>query len=156
MTLEDLLSPDQAVTGLRVGGKDALLEEMARRAGRATGLGMDAILSALVKREALGSTGVGDGVALPHGRLAGLARPFGLLASLRAAIAYEAVDDRPVDLVVLLLLPRNAEGADLNALACVARRLRDRRVADAMRAARDAAQLYAAACGAGSLTRSGA
>ncbi|MFE1599272.1 PTS sugar transporter subunit IIA [Methylobacterium sp. ID0610] len=153
MMLDDLLSPDRVVAGLRARRKHALLAELARRAASAAGLGGAAILSALVKREALGSTGVGAGVALPHARFAGLARPFGLLATLRAPIDYEAVDDGPVDLVCLLLLPTEAQGAHRNALACAARRLRDPQVANALRACRDAQGLYAVACAAGALTR---
>lgn len=147
MKVEEILSPDDVVHALRTDGKRACLDELSRRAARSLGLDADAILTALLKREDLGSTGVGDGLALPHARLEGLRRPFGLLASLRAPLDYEAVDERPVDLAFLLLLPADAQGAQLNALACVARRLRDPAVAAAMRAARDAGSLYAATCG---------
>lgn len=149
MSVDRILAPSDALVGLRAAGKGALLEELARRAANALGLGLAAetILPALIRRESLGSTGVGDGIALPHARLEGIARPYGILARLRDPIDFDAVDDRPVDLVVLLLLPAVAEGETLNALACVARRLRDPEAAAAMRAARDAAALYAAATG---------
>ncbi|MEE7449189.1 PTS sugar transporter subunit IIA [Methylobacterium radiotolerans] len=147
MTMDRILAPSDALVGLRATGKGALLEELARRAANALGLAAETILPALIRRETLGSTGIGDGVALPHARLETIARPYGILARLRDPIDFDAVDDRPVDLVVLLLLPVAAEGETLNALACVSRCLRDPGVAAAMRGARDAAALYAAAMG---------
>jgi nitrogen PTS system EIIA component len=147
MSVDRILAPSDALVGLRAAGKGALLEELARRAANALGLAAETIFPALIRRESLGSTGVGDGIALPHARLEGIARPYGILARLRDPIDFDAVDDRPVDLVVLLLLPAVAEGETLNALACVARRLRDPGAAATMRAARDAAALYAAATG---------
>ncbi|HEV7438838.1 MAG TPA: PTS sugar transporter subunit IIA [Methylobacterium sp.] len=119
------------------------------RAGRATAFDLDAaaILAALRRREGLGSTGIGDGIALPHARLDAVARPLGLLARLRGPIAFDAVDERPVDLAFLLLLPAAAPDEALNAIASVARRLRDPEAAEALRRARDAAGLYAAICG---------
>lgn len=146
VTVEGILSPDDVVHALRTEGKRACLNDLSRRAARALELDASAILTALLKREDLGSTGVGDGIALPHARLDGFRRPFGLLTSLHRPVDFDAVDDRPVDLVFLLLLPMDAHGAQLNALACVARRLRDPNVAAAMRGARDAAALYAATC----------
>ncbi|XYD07997.1 PTS sugar transporter subunit IIA [Methylobacterium sp. NMS12] len=147
MTVDRILGPSDALIGLRAASKGALLDELARRAAGALGLAAETILPALIRRETLGSTGVGDGIALPHARLEAVARPYGILARLRDPIDFDAVDDRPVDLVVLLLLPTAAEGETLNALACVARRLRDPVAAAAMRGARDAAALYAAATG---------
>ena len=85
----------------------------------------DEVSEQITKREELGSTGVGNGVALPHARLRGLKVPFGLLARLRQGIDFAAIDDQPVDIVFLLLLPETADGAQLNALACVARAMRD-------------------------------
>ena len=124
MTIDEILAPEAVIHGLRAAGKKNLLEELARRAGRELGIDAGEILGALVRREDLGSTGVGDGVALPHARMEAVARPFGLLARLRDPLDFEAVDDRPVDLVFLLLLPTGDGGEHLNALACVARRLR--------------------------------
>ena len=91
----------------------------------------------IAKREELGSTGVGNGVALPHARLKGFKSPFGLLARLHHGIDFEAIDDQPVDIVFLLLLPDTPDEAQLNALACVARALRDPR---ALERVRDATQ----------------
>lgn len=147
MTVDELLAPSDALVGLRAATKNALLEDLARRAAAALGIGPDAIFPALARRETLGSTGIGDGIALPHARLEAVARPYGILARLREPIDFEAVDDNPVDLVFLLLLPAPARHEPLNALACVARRLRDAETAAAMRGARDAAALYAAVTG---------
>ena len=143
MTVDEILAPEDALVGLRAASKKTLLENLARRASDTLGIGVDEILPALLRREDLGSTGVGDGVALPHARLDAVLRPFGLLARLRDAVDFEAVDDRPVDLVFLLLLPAGAESRHLNALACVARWLRDPETAAALRGARDAGAIYA-------------
>jgi PTS system nitrogen regulatory IIA component len=143
MTLDDLLPADRIVCGLRASGKAALLDDLARRAGLALGRQASAIRAALAARESLGSTGIGDGIALPHARLDGLERPFGLLARLRDPLAFEAIDGRPVDLVALLLLPVDPRDTSVTALACIARRLRDPAVAAALRAAHDAAGLHA-------------
>ncbi|WP_375464255.1 PTS sugar transporter subunit IIA [uncultured Methylobacterium sp.] len=144
MTIADLLSPDHVLQALRGSTKAIVLEEVARRASEALALDGQGVLSALRRREALGSTGVGDGIAIPHARLDQVNRPFGLLARLRAPVAFEAIDERPVDIVFLLLLPTNSDGAQLNALACVSRRLRDAETARLIRGARDASAMYAA------------
>jgi len=143
MTIDDILAPADVVHGLRASGKTALLDDLARRAARSLDLDAGTILGALVRREGLGSTGVGDGVSLPHARLETVRKPFGLLARLRDPLDFDAVDERPVDLVFLLLLPIGDGGENLNALACVARKLRDPDSAKALRGARDAASLYA-------------
>ncbi|KQP09174.1 PTS sugar transporter subunit IIA [Methylobacterium sp. Leaf93] len=143
MTIDDILSPDQVAVGVRTASKAALLDDLARRAAQALGLDPGSLRTALEKREGLGSTGVGDGIALPHARLEGVRRPFGCLVRLRDAVNFDAIDERPVDLVFLLLLPNNAQGTQLNALTCVARRMRDPEAAAAMRGARDASALYA-------------
>jgi nitrogen PTS system EIIA component len=147
MTVSEILAPHDALVGLRAASKGALLEDLSRRAAGILGIAADLILASLLRREALGSTGVGGGIALPHARLEAVPRPYGILARLREPIDFEAVDDRPVDLVFLLLLPVDAHGEPLNALACAARRLRDAGTAAALRGARDAASLYAAAAG---------
>jgi nitrogen PTS system EIIA component len=147
MTIDDILAPADALVGLRASNKTALLDDLARRAAGTLGIDVAAILPALLRREDLGSTGIGDGIALPHARLDAVRRPHGILARLRDPIDFDAVDDRPVDLVFLLLLPADAEGENLNALACVARRLRDPEAAAALRRVRDARALHAAASG---------
>ena len=143
MTVDEIIAAEDVLVGLRAPAKGALLDALATRAAARLGLGAAAILAPLVRREDLGSTGVGEGVALPHARLEGVTRPFGLLARLRDPVDYDAVDDRPVDVVCLLLRPAGDESRTLNALACVARRLRDPETAAALRGARDAAALHA-------------
>jgi PTS system nitrogen regulatory IIA component len=98
-----------------------------------------------LKREALGSTGTGAGIAIPHARLEGIARPFGILVRLAKPIDFEAIDGQPVDLVFLLLLPAEPQGDQLNALACAARMLRDAQILRDLRRAADDAALYRAA-----------
>lgn len=142
MTLDEFLAPADVVHGLRVANKKGLLKELAYLSSLTLNLYPDDVLGALARREDLGSTGVGDGVALPHARLEAVRRPFGLLARLREPVAFEAVDERPVDLVFLLLLPAGAQSEHLNALACVARKLRDPETSGALRGARDATALY--------------
>lgn len=147
MTIDEFLSPDQVAVGVRVAAKAALLDDISRRAAQALDLDVEAVRSALGKREGLGSTGVGDGIALPHARLETVRRPFGCLVRLRDPVDFDAVDERPVDLVFLLLLPTDAQGSQLNALACVARRMRDPVAAAAMRGARDAGAMFAVMMG---------
>src|SRR5262249_33641394 len=103
------------------------------RAARLLAIDGQTILDALMSREMLGSTGIGQGVALPHARLSGLQRFFGLFARLERPINFDAIDDRPVDLVFLLLIPEKAGNDHLAALAAVSRRLRDRDVAARLR-----------------------
>jgi len=145
MNITDFLSPQHAIVDLRATDKAQLLHDLTRRAAAALGLPADQISDALLKREALGSTGTGGGIAIPHARLPGLSKPFGMLVRLVKAIEFDAIDGRPVDLVCLLLLPTNAQGEQLNALACAARTLREPGAVRAIRQAVDAAALYRAA-----------
>jgi nitrogen PTS system EIIA component len=147
MEVADYVSPAMVVIGLRAKDKAQLLDEIARRAAAALALEPAAILEPLLAREALGSTGVGGGIAIPHARIAGLPRLFGLLARLERPVDFTAIDDQPVDLVCLLLTPAAAAVEHLPALACLSRRLREKGVADRLRAAQDAAALYTALTG---------
>ena len=122
--------------------KQKLLEDLARRASRAVDLEPDTILAELRKREQLGSTGMGGGVALPHARIHRIQKPFGMVVRLKKPIEFDAVDGKPVDMVALLLLPDTQEGKQLGALACIARKLRDPDVLTALRRARDGGELY--------------
>jgi PTS system nitrogen regulatory IIA component len=119
------------------------LQEIAAKAAALTGLGDRAILEILLQREKLGSTGVGNGVAIPHGKLAKLTKVFGLFARLDRSVDFEALDGQPVDLVFLLLAPEGAGADHLKALARVARLLRDPETARKLRDSRDAEALYA-------------
>jgi nitrogen PTS system EIIA component len=146
MEISDLIGPDQVVAHLRTGDKPHLLLELARRSASATALPQQLVRDALEAREKLGSTGVGAGIAIPHAPIAGLNRFFGLFVRLERRIDYQAVDDQPVDLVFLLLVPAGLKD-HLQALACISRRLRDTRVAGSLRKAPDAAALYDALTG---------
>ena len=126
MEIRDVLSPDHILLDFRAGDKARLLRELSALAASELGLDPDHVTAEIAKREALGSTGVGNGVALPHARLGGLRGPFVLLARLHNSIDFDAIDGEPVDIVVLLLLPEEGEGRNGNALACVARALRDK------------------------------
>lgn len=139
MTMSDalavLLSDNHVVLKLRAATKVALLADLARRAGALTGLPVAILQAALTAREALGSTGFGAGIAVPHARIAGLANPCGLFARLDKPIAFDAIDGKPVDLVFLLLTRAGQDSAHLALLAAISRRLRDKAVADAIRKA---------------------
>jgi PTS system nitrogen regulatory IIA component len=142
MALTDLLSPDAIFPALRVNGKKQALQEMSERAGQVSGLPAREIFDALLQRERLGSTGVGDGIAIPHGKLAKCTRIFGIFARLERAIDFEALDGLPVDLIFLLIAPESAGADHLKALAGIARVLRDPVMAAQLRATRDASALY--------------
>ena len=130
------------VIDLSAPNKRALLHDLARRAALVLNVDADFLFSALWKREELGSTGVGYGVAIPHARIQGLNKSFGILARLTRAIDFAAIDGRPVDLVFLLLLPANPVGEQLKALASIARKFRDPACLSDLRAARASASLY--------------
>lgn len=144
MNLTDLLTPDRVISGLRVQSKAQLLAELSRRAGKALGIDGDGVREALERREALGSTGVGQGIAIPHARVDGVRRISGLFARLERAIDFAAIDARPVDLVFLLLIPPDAGNEHLAALACVSRRLRDPGAVHELRTTKEQSRLYAA------------
>jgi len=144
MQIADFLSPDDTLCDVRAADKDRLLRELTGRAANALRLDAAALADAIAQRERLGSTGMGDGIAIPHARIADLSKPFGLLARLRRAIDFAAIDGQPVDIVFLLLLPSTAQGEQLTALASVARRLRDAQVTADLRDAADGAALYRA------------
>ena len=125
MTLTDLVAPNAIIPALKVNGKKQAIQELAARAAALTGQNERAILEILLQREKLGSTAVGNGVAIPHGKLPKLGRLFGLFARLERPIDFEALDGQPVDLIFLLLAPEAAGADHLKALARVARLLRD-------------------------------
>ncbi len=142
MKVSDFLSSADVITDVAFADKQKLLEDLARRAATIVDVQPALILSELVKREQLGSTGMGGGVAIPHARFHQVAKPFGMLVRLKRPIAFDAVDDQPVDTIVLLLLPDAPNGERLGALACMARKLRDPAIMAALRRARDGAEIY--------------
>src|SRR5262245_40087638 len=143
MPLVDLVAPNAIIPALKVVGKKQVLQELAAKAAELTGQSDRAILEILLQREKLGSTGVGHGVAIPHGKLPKLGKVFGLFARLERPVDFEALDGQPVDLVFLLLAPEGAGADHLKALARVARLLRDPDVAMKLRSSRDAEAIYA-------------
>jgi len=142
MQIKEFLSRDDVLVDLRASDKDALLRDLAARAAALAGIDAETVATEIDKREQLGSTGMGGGIAIPHARLAGVAKPVGVLAKLRRAIDFAAIDGKPVDLVFLLLLPAASQGEQLTALAAVARRLRDPMTAESLRRAADPAEVY--------------
>lgn len=142
MSLHDLIDPSAVIPALKVATKKQALQEISERASAVSGLPAREIFDALLQRERLGSTGVGGGIAIPHGKLPRVSRMLGIFARLERPIDYEALDGEPVDLIFLLLAPE-AVGADhLKALSRVARALRDSSLTARLRATRDASGLF--------------
>lgn len=146
MKISDFLAPTRVMIDVKASDKGRLLEQLSTEAAAATGLGADEVVREIAKREDLGSTGVGNGVALPHARLPGLKAPFALFARLRHGIDFDAIDGEPVDIVVLLLIPEAGDSTKGNALACVARALRDADVLRKIRRAPDRDAIVNAIC----------
>jgi PTS system nitrogen regulatory IIA component len=138
-----LITPDRILLGLNPGGKRQLLQELSTIAGSKLGMPAETILAALQQRERLGTTGIGDGIAIPHAKLEGLAAMTGFLARLVKPIDFEALDGQPIDLVVLLLAPASEGTAHLKALARVARLLRDPQLCARLRDEPSAAGVHA-------------
>jgi len=143
MEISELLTPRSVVAQLRVTGKKQVLQELARRAAATTGINERRIYEVLSERERLGTTGIGRGVAVPHGKLAELTRVYGLFARLDRPIAFESIDNQPVDLVFVLLAPLDAGADHLKALAMVSRLLRDRTICEKLRGTDNPDALYA-------------
>lgn len=144
MNVADLIAPTAVLVGVRANDKAKLVESLAAKAAAMAGLDAATVVEGLRRREELGSTGMGEGSAIPHARLPGVGEPIGLFARLKSPIEWDAIDGRPVDLVCLLLLPTSGRGSEpLASLACVARQLRSVEHLDRMRRAPDEAALYA-------------
>jgi PTS system nitrogen regulatory IIA component len=142
ISISNFLSPNDVFLDLRAPDKTTLLQDLAQRAAKSAGLAPETIFAELQKREQLGSTGMGGGVAIPHARYQELKKPFGIFARFKPAVDFEAIDNKPVDLVFLLLVPAAAEGEHLNMLAAVSRRMRSREVTDKLRSIRDVKVFY--------------
>ena len=144
MEIADLLAgPDAVLASVKASGKKALLAELAGRAATVFKFDERRLFDRLLERERLGSTGIGGGIAIPHGRMAGIDRPYGLFARLGHPVDFDSIDERPVDLVFLLVAPEGAGADHLKALARVSRLLRDRALVDKLRATESADALYA-------------
>ena len=143
MDIAELIEPRAVIPSLRAANKKQLLQELSRRAAEITGESERAIFDVLLERERLGTTGVGAGIAIPHGKLPSLKRLYGLFARLETPIDFEAIDEQPVDLIFLLLAPGGAGADHLKALARISRLLRDRTVCEKLRGSDKAEALYA-------------
>ena len=143
MALADLLQQDAIIPALKANSKKQLLQELAAKASKLTGLPEREIFDVVLQRERLGSTGVGNGIAIPHGKLASIKSIAGIFARLEAPVDFEALDDQPVDIVFLLLAPEGAGADHLKALSRIARVLRDSDTLAKIRGTRDAAAIQA-------------
>jgi len=148
MQLSEFLDFDAIKTGLPGGNKRSLLQQLANLSGQRLKLDSAANLASLSERGQLGSTGFGNGVAIPHGKIEGLPRIYGLFARLGEAVDYKAIDGRPVDLVFLLLSPPEAGAEHLKALAAISRVTRDAATLERLRGARSRDALAAVLMGA--------
>ncbi len=142
MDLSDLIAPQAVVSALKATSKKQAIQELAAKAATVTGLPQRDIFDTLLQRERLGSTGVGNGIAIPHGKLVALDKLVGLFARLDKPIDFDALDDQPVDLIFILLAPEGAGADHLKALARIARLLRDQGTAAKLRATSDPEALY--------------
>lgn len=143
MEISELLSTDGVISNLRVSGKKQALQELAAKAAQLTELPERVIFDILLERERLGTTGVGGGIAIPHGKLPALERLYGVFARLDQPVDFDAIDEQPVDLFFLLLAPESAGADHLKALARVSRLLRDKMVCDKLRGSDNSDALYA-------------
>ncbi len=142
MSLHDLIGSDAIIASLKAPTKKQALQELSERASAVAGIPAREIFDALLQRERLGSTGVGGGIAIPHGKLPRVERMLGVFARLERPIDYEALDGEPVDLIFLLLAPESAGADHLKALSRVARSLRDPSLTARLRATKDASGLF--------------
>ncbi|MBP1887839.1 MULTISPECIES: PTS IIA-like nitrogen regulatory protein PtsN [Sinorhizobium] len=142
MALAGLLHQNAIIPAMRANSKKQLLQELAAKASKLTGLPERDIFDVILQRERLGSTGVGNGIAIPHGKLNNLPSIVGIFARLDAPVDFEALDDQPVDLVFLLLAPEGAGADHLKALSRIARVLRDHDMVAKIRASDSASAIY--------------
>jgi len=138
-----LTGPEAVLASAKATGKKALLAELASRASGLFNVDERKLFDRLLERERLGSTGIGGGIAIPHGRLATMVKPLGLFARMANPVDFDAIDERPVDIVFLLVTPEGAGADHLKALARVSRLLRDRSLVEKLRATDNAEALYA-------------
>lgn len=143
MEITDLVTPESVVADLKVTSKKQAIHDLARKAAEVTGKHERAIFDVLMERERLGTTGVGGGIAIPHGKLPGLNRLYGVFARLTDPVDFSAIDEQPVDLVFLLLAPETAGADHLKALARVSRLLRDKSTCEKLRGAENADAIFA-------------
>jgi len=143
MEIADLLSPEGVVANLKVTSKKQALQELSRIAADVTGLHERTIFDVLLERERLGTTGIGNAIAIPHGKLNSLDKLYGVFARLERPIDFDSIDEQPVDLIFLLLAPESAGADHLKALARVSRLLRDKSACEKLRGTDESEALYA-------------
>lgn len=143
MKISDIMKENSVYADLKAGSKRNLLQELAQKAAAITGISDRTIFDALLERENLGTTGFGNGTALPHARLENLKQIYGFFAKLESPINFEAIDNRPVDLVFMLLSPDSCGADHLTALAQISRLLKDENTCEKLRNAKSAEELYA-------------
>ncbi len=143
MDLSDLIEVPAIMPALKANSKKQLLQLLSEKASTMTGIPEREVFDIILQRERLGSTGVGNGIAIPHGKLAGVKRITGVFARLDQPVDFEALDDQPVDLVFLLLAPEGAGADHLKALSRIARLLRDADTVAKIRGTKDAAAIHA-------------
>ncbi len=143
MHLGDIIDAQSVLASVKAQGKKQLLQELSQVLAKRTGADHRTIFETLLTREKLGSTGIGQGIAIPHGKIASLKRVHGLFARLAAPMEFESVDGQPVDLIFVLLAPDHAGADHLKALARISRLLRDSDVVTKLRGTDTAEGLYA-------------
>lgn len=142
MELNSIVHPECILTGVKPSSKKQVLQEMAELAASHTGRGVQEILEVLLEREKLGSTGVGNGVAIPHGKLPKLEGISGYFARLTKPVNFDSVDDQPVDVVFMLLAPEGSGADHLKALSRIARVLRNQSTLASLRGAKDVDSIF--------------
>ena len=142
MDINEIIDPDGVLANLKPSSKKQLLQELAEAGALRTGIESHAIFESLLEREKLGSTGVGNGGAIPHAKLTGMDRMVGVFAHLNKPVAFEAVDDQPVDIVFMLLAPVGSGADHLKALSRVARILRNQSTLSSIRSSTDPDAIY--------------
>ena len=140
--MDQLITPSGILTDLKVTSKKQALQEIAHHAAQQTGQHERAIFDVLLARERLGSTAIGHGVAIPHGRMTTIAQIYGLFVKLPQPIDFDASDNQPVDLLFLLLAPEQAGADHLKALARISRLLKDPETRTMVRACTNADAIY--------------
>ena len=146
MELSDIISPDAVFAALKPNSKRQLLQELSTHAANLTGVDERGIFDTLLQRERLGSTGVGNGVAIPHGKLKDFKKISGMFVKLEKPLDYEALDDQPVDIVFMLLAPEGSGADHLKALSRIARLLRNQSMLAHLREASDPEAIYSMIC----------
>ena len=143
MKLSEIMSGNSVFVGLKANSKRQLLQELAGKAAEVTGISDRTVFDTVLERESLGTTGFGDGTALPHGRFAELDKIYAFFAKLASPVDYDAVDGKPVDLVFMLLSPESSGEDHLTALAQASRILKDEATRSKIRQISSAQEIYA-------------